>query len=159
MSATAIFTGVVTSVAREPKPGGQRGAVFTHEVEVDLVYKGNVTTNSVQVRTERTLDTCSLGELATDTTYVFFTRADGDVWVAGGASGTAPESDKLLAQVERLPGEGHPPVPPAPETATFTAVSSGEPTTLTRATAPGLALVIIGLLGLVVAGRLGSRKG
>lgn len=159
MSASAIFTGVVTSVTKESKPGGQRGAIFTHEIDVDLVYKGDVTTSSVQVRTERTRDTCSLGELAADTTYVFFTRPEGETWVAAGASGTAPASDRLLAKVERLLGEGHPPVPPAPETATFTNVSDGEPTTLTRAAAPGLALIIIGLFGLVVAGRLGSRKG
>lgn len=159
MGADAIFTGLVKSSERGPALGGRPGATFTHEVEVDLVYKGDVTTSTVQVRTDQSRVTCSLGKLATGTSYMFFVQPDGEIWTAAGASGTAPASDKLLVKVERLLGTGNPPVPPAPETATFTTVAAGEPTTLTRAAAPGLALIIIGLLGLAVAGRIGSRRG
>lgn len=159
MRADAIFSGVVTSVETEPTSGGPRGATFIHDVEVDLVYKGDVTTSAVQVRTDQSRATCSLGKLAADKAYVFFVQPSGEIWTASGASGTAPASDRLLARVERLLGAGHLPVPPAPEKATFTTVAAGEPTTLTRAAAPGLALIIIGLLGLAVAGRLGSRRG
>lgn len=159
MAADAIFTGVVKSSERGPVADAQPGSTFTHEVAVDLVYKGDVTTSTVQVRTDQSRVTCSLGKLATGTSYMFFVQPDGEIWTAAGASGTAPASDELLAKVERLLGAGNQPVPPAPETATFTTVGAGEPTTLTRAAAPGLALIIIGLLGLAVAGRIGSRRG
>lgn len=157
-NATAVFTGLVTGSTKEPAPDGRRGVRFTHEVEVDLVFKGHVTTETVQVRTDRTPRTCSLGRLAAGTSYVFFARADGALWKATGASGTAPATDRLVGQVQRLLGKGRPPMPPEPETAVFTPVGQGEPETFTRAAAPGLAMVIIGLLGLFLARRLGSRS-
>ena len=74
-----------------------------------------------------------------------------------GAGGTVPVDAEVVDKVVRLLGEGRDPVPPVPESAEFTPVETGEPTTLARAAAPGLALVLIGLLGLVVVRGLGRR--
>lgn len=157
-SAKAVFTGTVTSVTGAGKTDGQRGATYTNLVEVDRVYKGGIDTLTVEVASDSGSSgtgQCGLGSLDPGRRYVFFVQGDGEAWTAEGCGGTAPAADKLVTQVERLLGDGRPPMPPEPEEAVFTQVSGGEPTSLTRAAAPGVALVLIGLLGLVVVRRLG----
>jgi hypothetical protein len=159
--AKAVFTGTVTSAssAGQATNGTTKpGASVTHEVTVERVYKGNITTESVQVTTRvADKETCGLGELTPGRSYLFFTQGTPDGWTADRCGGTAPASDHLVAQVVRLLGDGRPAVPPEPPQAVFTNVSDGAPASLTRAAAPGLALVLVGLLGLVVVRRLGRR--
>ena len=102
------------------------------------------------MQTDRNRAECSLGALAVDTEYMFFVTGTGDPWVATGLSGTLPISDTVVAQVVELLGQGAPPIQPTPETAVFTPVDTSEPQSLSRAAAPGAALVLVGLLGLVV---------
>ena len=88
---------------------------------------------------------------------MFFAVSSGDPWIAESGGGTVPADAEVVDKVEQLLGEGRDPVPPAPESAEFTPVETGEPTTLSRAAAPGIALVLIGLLGLIVVRGLGRR--
>jgi hypothetical protein len=157
-NAMAVFSGTVTAVERQERTDGQPGAIYLQTVEVNLVYQGKIGTESVQVQTDRNRAECSLGELAIDTEYMFFVIGSGAPWVASGVSGTRVSSETVIAQVERLLGEGEPPVQPAPETAEFTAVDTSEPQTLSRAAAPGAALVLIGLLGLLLVRGLTRRS-
>jgi hypothetical protein len=152
-----VFTGTVTAVMSAQKTDGQRGAVMTYDVEVDRVYKGDVSTSEVQVTSEGGSGACGLGQLAADKRYVFFAKSDGTDLSADSCGGTARASDELVTKVERLLGGGRGPVPTAPEKAVFTAVADAEPETLTRLAAPGVALVLAGLLGLFVVRRLGAR--
>ena len=152
-SAMAVFTGTVTAVVRQDRPAGQQGAHFVHDVTVDLVYQGNVAGEAAQVRTDTappSAQECGLGKLAVDTRYMFFVDGDGNPWLAAGESKTGPATDELVGQVERLLGEGKPPVEPEKETAEFTPVAIDEPASFARIAAPGAALVIIGLLGLMM---------
>ena len=152
-AAMAVFSGEVTDVARQDRPSGQQGANFIHEVTVGLVYQGRVASENVQVRTDTappSAQECGLGKLLIGTEYMFFVDGDGDPWVARGESRTAPNSEELVAQVERLLGQGQPPVAPTQEGAEFTPVGVDEPESFARVAAPGAALVIIGLLGLML---------
>jgi len=156
--ARAVFSGTVEEVERRPRTDGVRGALYEHRVSVGLVYQGKVRTETVQVQTDRNRGGCSLGALSVGTEYMFFVTGSGDPWVASGTSGTCPDNATVTAQVERILGAGEPPVSPAAEEAVFTPVDAGEPESLSRAAAPGAALVIVGLLGLVVVRGLSRRS-
>ena len=149
-----VFTGTISKVTSERKPNGQRGAVVTYGVDVDRVYKGTVSTATVQVFSGRSTATCGLGALPEGESYVFFAQSVDAELNANGCGGTGRATEKLVSEVEGVLGIGHAPVPPEPQTANFVRVADAEPTALTRTAAPGLALVLVGLLGLVVVRRL-----
>jgi hypothetical protein len=159
-AADAVFTGVVTAVQRTSRGPGD--ADFTNTVLVDRVYKGLIAQESVPVLTHSgTRNQPGLGGLERDERYLFFVRASTDALSAGGCSGTDVAVSDRITRVERLLGEGRPavrPEPTPPPEATFDRVAESEPADFTRSAAPGLALVLIGLLGLVVVRRLGRRQ-
>jgi hypothetical protein len=149
-AAMAVFSGVVTDVQRTERSDGLPGAIYTQTVTVDLVYQGKISTETVSVQTDRNRADCSLGALALDTEYMFFVVGTGEPWVASGTSGTRVSSETVVSQVVRLLGDGVGPIEPPPETAVFTPVDTSEAQSLSRSAAPGAALVLVGLLGLVV---------
>jgi hypothetical protein len=157
-AAMAVFSGTVTDVQRSDRTDGQPGAIYTQTVTVDLVYQGKISTETVQVQTDRNKVACSLGALAVNSEYMFFVTGTGEPWVAGGTSGTRLSNDTVVAQVVRLLGEGSPPIKPTPETAEFTPVDTSEPQSFSRLAAPGGALVLVGLLGLLVVRGVSRRS-
>ncbi|GCD90057.1 hypothetical protein NLS1_20630 [Nocardioides sp. LS1] len=150
MNVSDVFTGDVAGVTRTDR-------TITYDVRVDRVYKGDVQTADVLVTTSARARSCTGVELTNGRSYVFFAQAGGSDLSIARADGTARAGDQLVKQVERLLGDGHAPTPPEPKTATFTRVAHAEPPTLPRLAAPGLALVLVGLLGLLVVRRVGSR--
>ena len=154
--ANVVFVGTVSDVSRTPKQGEQP-ATATYDVQVERVYKGSLSSETVEVVSSRTSQTCRRLDLDPDREYVFFVDNDGSDLTADTCSGTAPASGRLVARVVAMLGEGRPPVPAPPEQAEFHRVADAEPPTLTRTAAPGIALILVGLLGLVVVRRVGSR--
>ena len=146
-AADAVFTGTVTGRRLD---GGTR--VYT--LTVDRVYKGDVAAETT-VSTPRRSAQCGLR--LDDADYVFFAPSDGGDLSADSRGGTAPATEARVHRVERLLGSGEPAAQPEPVEATLTLVA-GEPTTLSRLAAPGVALVIVGLLGLLLVAGLGRRR-
>ena len=158
-AAMAVFSGTVSAIERQPRTDGAPGAIYLQTVTVDQVYQGQIRTETVQVQTDRNRLACSLGSLVQDAEYMFFVTGTGEPWVASGTSGTQPVSADLVTQVEALLGPGEPPIDPPSEQAEFTPVDTSEPQSLARAAAPGAALIIVGLLGLLVVGGVRRRRG
>jgi hypothetical protein len=153
--ATAVFSGVL-SMASGPVTSGKR-QTMSYDVKVDRVYKGDITSQTVTVKSDVSSD-CGLSGMTADNRYLFFVRANGDNLLANGCGGTGPATSARTQRIVALLGQGTTPVPPKPEDATFTTVSGAQPASLTRLAAPGAAAVFVGLLGLMVFGALGRSR-
>ena len=140
-AAMAVFTGEVTDVTREERPGRPARCVLParrhrhpglpgrdrHRDRPGPHHHGAALGPGVRARQARRprRRTCSWS---------------GPPVTRGSPPATAvrrPRTRDLVAQVERLLGAGRPPVEPSPEPAEFTVVATDEPTTLLRAAAPG----------------------
>ena len=160
--ARAVFTGTVEkSDVLASVDSGRASAndvQFQQMIVVDRVYKPGgsslVTSERVDVITDRVQGECSLGRLVVGERYVVFASiSDGDL-VATGDSGTALAQSSLVSDVEQILGSGRLPVAPPPPEAQLTTVDTAVPTTFARAALPGAVLVLVSLLGLVVVRRL-----
>jgi hypothetical protein len=97
--------------------------------------------------------------MTADTRYLFFARANDDgALLADKCSGTGPAKSTKTQKVIAILGEGSTPIPPTPEKATFTRVADSDPPDLTRLAAPGAAMVLVGLLGLMLFAALGRSR-
>jgi hypothetical protein len=152
--ADAVFSGVLVDSSGTARGGKSEFA--TYEIEGDTLYVGNVRTANVDVRSRN--DDCALGALEADRRYVFFVTEQGPDLRADRCGGTAVRTPRLARQVEQVTGEGAPlgvsNQPDEPVAVEFTRVSDAEPDSLTRLAAPGAALVLVGLLGLLVVRRV-----
>jgi len=151
--ADVVFRGEVKKVRAARGEGKQR--VRTYKVLSDRVYRSSLVQPSVVV-TARVGTRCALPTLTEGTRYIFFVAERGSDLMAG--PGTAEATPRLTRQVVQRLGTGAQPETPPPATAEFTTVANADPPALSRLLAPGAALLIISLLGLLVVGRLGRRS-
>jgi len=154
--ATGIFSGVLT-MATGPTNTGKR-QTMSYDVKVDRVYKGDITSPTVTVRSDADEANCGLTGMSADNRYLFFVRANGTNLLANSCGGTGPATSARTQRLVALVGQGTTPVPPTPDKPEFSTVAGAEPASLTRLAAPGAALLVVGLLGLMVFGALGRSR-
>lgn len=150
--ADAVFVGTVDAVA-----GIRRGQAFEYTVTARQAFKGEVE-SEVVVTSRASSAACGLGELQAGTDYVFLVNGDEPPYTADTCGGSGPAAPRRLAQLESVTGPPQAVTPPAPETATRTRVEDDPPGSFTRLAAPGGAIALAGLLGLVVVRRLARRS-
>jgi hypothetical protein len=98
---------------------------------------------------------CALPTLRQGTRYIFFVNEHRARLVA--TSATARATARLTHQVVSRLGNGREPQAQPPAAAQLTKVAGASPPPLSRLLAPGAALLIVSLLGLLLLGRLGRR--
>ena len=93
------------SWSTRPAPSGGNSSDFaTYQIEADTLYKGDVRTSTVEVRSRN--DDCALGDLKADQRYVFFVTEQGSELRADQCGGTAASSGRLVRQVEQVRRRG-----------------------------------------------------
>jgi hypothetical protein len=150
--ADVVFRGKVSKA--RPVKGKGTHRLRTYKVKADRVYQSSLVTDSVVVTAE-VGKPCPPPTLVQGKRYIFFVTEHGPRLLATAA--TAKATPKLTRQVVAKLGDGVQPQPAPPATAEFTKVADASPPRLSRLLAPGAALLIVSLLGLVVVGRLARR--
>lgn len=149
--ADAVFVGTVESSRL-----ANGGRSYDYSVAVQRIYKADVN-RDVMVTSAARPTACGLGNLREGTDHVFFVSGDRPPYRANSCGGSGPATPAAVARLERVAGPGDAVEPPAPQTATRTHVEESPPGSFTRMAAPGGALALVGLLGLVVVRRLARR--
>ena len=154
--ADGVFSGTVT-MASGPTTSGKR-QIMSYDVKVDRVYKGDITSPRVTVKSDADPSHCGLSDMTADTRYLFFVRTNEANLLANKCGGTGPAKSTKTQKVIALLGPGTTPNPPTPDDAVFTPVADAEPPSLSQLAAPGAAMLLLGLLGLMVFGALGRSR-
>ncbi len=143
--ADVVFTGLMRGQERQ---GRQVDLAF----EVDRIYKGEVTSATVDVASPT--DSCGL-ELTDDESYLVFAVDNGTRLVSEECYGTTRAQSRTVKAVEKALGPGEEFQPPAPEPVepTYTQVQADPPPEFLRVAAPGAAMALVGLLGWFVVRR------
>lgn len=147
--ADAVFRGTVDVVTPQ-------GDGFAYDVTASRAYQGTPE-RSTQVVSEGGRSACGLGELAVGTEYVFLATGTEAPYDADSCGGTSVANPTKIGKIEALLGAGTSVEPPPPPTAVRTLVEAVAPPGFARTAAPGAAITLIGLLGLVVVRRLARR--
>lgn len=155
--ADAVFTGSVTTSAAETVGTGKRATqVRRSTTEVDRVFKGVVSSSPVMVTSPEGAPACGFGTIPADEPWVFVVRGHSQRFVGNSCGGSGPATTAYLAEVTDLLGEGTPLAEPVPEQPPleYTSLQDKNPAGLGQLLAPGAAIALLGLLGLLLVRRL-----
>ncbi|WP_328527910.1 hypothetical protein OG984_19800 [Nocardioides sp. NBC_00368] len=145
-----VFHARVTGPGKATRKGGP----VVYPVTVVKALKGVISGSNLQV----TLNTgpCQRKSLTANEDYYFFVQQKGDTILAAGSSPRVEEyTDKLQAEIAKEFPEA---IAPEPQQVSFSEPASPEGAKLVEVAAPGVVLVVVGLLGLIIVMILGRRR-
>ena len=145
-----VFHARVTGSGKATKKGGP----VEYPVTVVKALKGVTGGSSIKVALNP--GACQQKSLTTNEDYYFFVQQKGGTILAAGTQPRVEEyTDKLQAEIaKKFPEE----IAPEPQQVSFSEPASPQGQNLVKVAAPGVILVILGLLGLVIVQILGRRK-
>ncbi len=178
-----VFSARIERVERDPGPTG-RPVRYTYTVQVDQVFgDSDISSVRVRVQTSTTFGECdSRPESKGSALYLWKLTRQGDLLVASRCRDVSRGTDAAIAAATSTYGEPRSPIESAPGPApvefpdvSYTCPDTSEaisdvvgaetfceevasPQSFDRAAAPGLALVLLGILGWVVVLRLGRTR-
>lgn len=150
--ADAVLTAsVVSSTTDTVGTGNKQRTVRSYTAEVDRSYQGSVTAVRVLITSDQS-QACGFGNIPTKTPWLFFVSGRGAKFNGNVCGGAMRATVKDVAKVERLLGQGTPlqPSQPPREPLQYDAQDVAGAVPLGRLVAPGAAVTLIGLLGLVL---------
>jgi len=150
--ADAVFTAsVVSSTTDLVGTGNKQRTIRSYTAEVDRSYQGSVTAVRVLITSDQS-QACGFGKIPTKTPWLFFVSGRGAKFNGNVCGGGMRATVKDVAKVERLLGQGTPlqPTQPPREPLHYDAQDVASAVPLGRLVAPGAAVTLIGLLGLVL---------
>ena len=107
-NAGAVFSGTLT-MASGPTTSGDR-QTMSYDVKVDRVYKGDITSPRVTVKSDASEAACGLTGMTADTRYLFFVRVsdvDAADLFANSCGGTGPAKSARTQKIVALLGPGY----------------------------------------------------
>ncbi len=150
-AADVVVSGTISAVDDSPRPES-----FT--VRLTRIYRGKVTTPTL---TFEQSPTCPQRDVVTGQQWFVLAeqpKADGARPQVSVCTGSVILDGSVTRVVEKTLGTGTAAPQPPPPSATFTSVEGSGPARFTRMAAPGAAMVVVGLLGMLVVGRLGRPR-
>ena len=145
-----VFHARVTGPGKATKKGGP----VVYPVTVVKALKGVTGGSSLDVALNPGV--CQKKSLTANEDYYFFVQKKGDTILAAGSVPRVEEyTDKLQAEIAK---EFPDVIAPEPQQVSFSEPASPEGQKLVEVAAPGVVLVVVGLLGLIIVMILGRRK-
>lgn len=145
-----VFHARVTGPGKATKKGGP----VVYPVTVVKALKGVTGGSSLDVALNPGV--CQKKSLTANEDYYFFVQKNGDTILAAGSAPRVEEyTDKLQAEIAKEFPEV---IAPEPQQVSFSEPASPEGQKLVEVAAPGVVLVVVGLLGLIIVMILGRRK-
>lgn len=157
--ADAVFSGAVIE-AEDANDTAGGGGMVSYRVQIDRLYKGDLSEPVVRVESPSSFAACGLPPLPVGARYMFFVTESSDALVTTVDSGTTRATSTLTMKVREAVGSQGQSVGGTDQTApvTYTTLDSTAPPSLNRLVAPGAGLAVLGALGLFFVRRVaGSR--
>ncbi len=152
----AVFSAVVLNSSLDKIGTATKSrSVRRYDVKIDRIYQGKITEPSAQITSAAQTSACGLGRIPDGQPWIFFVNGADSKYSGSVCQGSARATADYQRRVERVLGAGDVLVEPAPEPPPlkYGDLDVSDPPPLGRLVAPGAAVALVGVLGLLLVRR------